>query len=90
MLKAELLEKAAALRDMAKRAVRLAQGLSAGDFQRLTKYSADLGEQATELERQAAADTQRRPAEPGSDRDDQHRPKPKKGRGGSNDPEPQT
>jgi hypothetical protein len=74
---------------MAKRAVRLAQGLNAGDFQRLTKHSEDLREQAAELVRHATAQTQRRPAEPASDHDDQHGPEPKKGRGGSNDPEPQ-
>jgi hypothetical protein len=85
----ELLEKAAALRDTARRAVRLAQGLNANDFKRLTRYSEDLRAQATELEREAAAQTQRRPAKPASAHDDRQRPKPRKGRGGSSDPEPQ-
>lgn len=51
----ELLEKAAALRENGNRALRLARGVNEADFNRLTKYGNDLREQATELERQAAA-----------------------------------
>src|SRR5687768_4470239 len=87
---AELLEKAAALRDLAKRALRLAEGVNGADFARLTKYAAELREQATELERQAAAEVQPRPTEQDSSPSGtQNGQQPKKGRGSSNDPEPQ-
>lgn len=83
------LEKAARLRDEARRAIRLADGQQDAVKARLTQFAVDLREQATELERQAAAQTQPRPAEPSRDAT-QDEQKPKKGRGGSNDPEPQT
>jgi len=51
----ELLEKAAGVRDMAQRALRLAAGLRDADKARLTQYSEELRERANELERQAAA-----------------------------------
>ena len=83
-----LLQKAAGLRDKAGKARRLAIGLGQADNARLTQYSEELTKQATELERQAAAATPARPAEPSRDTTkDEH--KQKKGRGGSNDPEPQ-
>jgi hypothetical protein len=83
-----LLERAAALRDRAAQALRLGIGLSNADQARLTKFSDELREQAAELERQAAAETPNRAAEPSRD-GTAEKPKPKKGRGGSNDPEPQ-
>jgi hypothetical protein len=85
----ELLEKAATLRDMAKRALRLADGLAGPDHDRLYKHGADLRAQATELERQAATETQPRPAEETAGDGQQDRSKQNKGRGGSNDPDPQ-
>jgi hypothetical protein len=89
MLKASaLLEKAAELRDMAQRALRLAAGLLDADRLRLTQYGEDLRTQADELERQAAAGTEPRSAEPSRDTT-LDKQKPKKGRGASNDPEPQ-
>ena len=84
-----LIETAAALRDKAEWVLRLAGALTASDQVRLGEFANELREQASELERQAAAQTPQRPAEPGRDatKDGQ---KPKKGRGGSNDPEPQS
>ena len=82
------MEKAAGLRNKAEKALRLAEGLNPEDCARLTLYSDDLRLQATELEGQAAAETPSRP----SDSDANNRPdgtSSKKGRGGSNDPEPQ-
>lgn len=84
-----LLEKAALLRDKAGRALRLAAGLQDADKARLTQFAVELRDEASELERQAAAETPQRDAEPSRDATDDA-PKPKKGRGGSNDPEPQT
>jgi hypothetical protein len=83
------LEKAAQLRTQAARALRLALGLSPDDQERLNQFAEELREQAAELERQAAAETPQRPSEPdrNSTLDEQN---PKKGRGGSNDPEPQS
>ena len=83
-----LLEKAALLRDKAARALRLAVGLSAADQARLARFSDELREEATELERQAASETPQRPTEPSRDATKDER-KPKRGRGGSNDPDPQ-
>jgi len=84
-----LLEKAALLRDKASRALRLATGLQEADKARLTQFAGELRDEAAELERQAAAQTQPRSAEQSRDATkDEH--KSKKGRGGSNDPEPQT
>ena len=60
-----LLEKAALLKDKAARAIRLAAGLGEADRARLTLYGQELWEQATELERQAAAETQSHPPKPG-------------------------
>jgi hypothetical protein len=60
-----LLQKAALLRDKASRARRLAVVLQDDDKARLTRFSEELAEQATELERQAAAQTPRRATEPG-------------------------
>ena len=59
-----LLEKAALLRDKAARAIRLAAGLTGADRARLTLYGQELWEQATELERQAEAETPSHPPEP--------------------------
>ena len=84
-----LLEKAALLRDKANKAVRLASGLQDADKARLTQFAADLREEAMELEREAAGQTPDRPAEPSRDAT-QDEGKAKKGRGGSNDPDPQT
>jgi hypothetical protein len=85
-----LLEQAAALRDKAARALRLAVGLQEDDHARLTRYGEELRKQAAELERRAAAKTPSRPAESDPNRDNnQNGRKPGKGRGGSNDPEPQ-
>lgn len=50
----ELLEQAAARRDLARRARRLADSLSHDDRERLQAHAEDLEAQATELERQAA------------------------------------
>ena len=87
----KLLEKAAELRDLARRALRLAAGRRDDDRARLTKYSEELRTQAAELERQAAAVTPPRPSEPGgSDGSDIENGQGKKKRGGSNDPDPQT
>ena len=83
-----LLEKAALLRDKAQRALRLASGLSGADEARLKQFSDDLRQEATELEKQAAALIPDRPAEPKRDAT-KDGPKQKRGRGGSNDPEPQ-
>jgi hypothetical protein len=55
-------------------------------FEQLAK---ELREEADELERQGAAEPPQRPAELSRD-DTKDEPKPKKGRGGSNDPEPQS
>lgn len=82
------LQKAALLRDKASRALRLAAGLQDNDKARLARFSEELREEATELERQAAAQTPPRPAEPSRDAT-QDEQTPEKGRGGSNDPEPQ-
>jgi len=85
-----LLEEAAALRNKAARALRLAVGLQKPDHTRLTQFGEELRVQAAELERQAAAEAPSRPAEPGSDRaESQNSQKQKKQRGGSNDPDPQ-
>ena len=85
-----LLEKAAALRDQATRAARLAAGLLAGaDQARLTQYGDALRKEAEELERQAAAEVPSRPAEQSRDATKDRR-NPNKGRGGCNDPDPQT
>ena len=85
-----LLEKAAVLRTKAQQATRLAAGLLPGaDEARLTLFSQELRERASELERQAAAEVPSRPAEPIKDASKDSR-KSKRGRGGSNDPDPQT
>lgn len=83
-----LLEKAARLREEARRALRLADGLQQADQTRLTEYSEEIKKEAAELEKQFAVQTPQRPDDPSRDatKDEQ---KPKKGRGGSNDPEPQ-
>jgi hypothetical protein len=86
-----LLEKAASLRDMAQRALRLAAELNEGDKARLTQYGKELREQADELERQAAAGVPSRPSEPGSSRSGTEKDQsPKKKRGGSDDADPQS
>jgi hypothetical protein len=79
---------AARLRDKAEKALRLAAGLQPEDRARLTRFSEDLRLQAAELERQAAGETPSRPRDPGG-KDTPAGPGLKKGRGGSNDPEPQ-
>ena len=88
MDKPTLLQQTALLRDEASRARRLAVGLQGADKARLNRFGEQLREEATELARQAAAQTTPRPAEPGGDAT-QDGQKPKKGRGGSSDPEPQ-
>ena len=88
--KPTLLEKAAALRDKATRARRLAVGLQHADQARLEGFAEELRNQATQLERQAAGESPSRPPEPRSDRaDNQNDHKQKKQSGGSNDPDPQ-
>ena len=82
-----LLEKAAALRDQAARALRLAIGLQAPDQARLTRFSEELRDKATELERQAA-ETPARAPEQSPDTQVDHEPKKK--RGSSNDPDPKS
>jgi hypothetical protein len=83
------LEQAALLRDEAARAHRMATGVSAqADRDRLNMFANELRARAAALERQAAAETRQRDAEPSRDTAEDE-PKPKKGRGGSNDPEPQ-
>ena len=82
-----LLLQAATLRDKAGRADRLAVGLPDSDRTRLTQYGATLRDQADELERQAAAESPQRPSE--ESQDSAATGRPKKGRVGSNDPEPQ-
>lgn len=59
-----LLEQAAALRSSAMRAFRLAQGLIDADRLSLVERGENLRAQATELERQAAAEIPARPADP--------------------------
>jgi hypothetical protein len=92
MVKAsKLLEKAAELRDMARRALRLAAGLLEADRARLTQYSEDLRKQADELERQAAAEISPRPPDPDAGHSDTHNGQwKKKQSGGTNDPGPQS
>jgi hypothetical protein len=50
-------QKAATLRERAARALRLSVGLPVADEARLVRFSEELGDQATELERQVAAET---------------------------------
>jgi hypothetical protein len=89
MEKRTLLEKAARLRDEAQEQLRIAATLSLPDDRAPFKqYADELRKQATELERQAATQTPPRPAEEAGD-SQQDRSKQKKGRGGSNDPDPQ-
>ncbi len=77
------------MRDKAQRALELAPGLSLKADQTLfTEYADELRQRADELERQAAAQSPNRPAEPGRDATSDE-PNPKRGRGGSNDPDPQ-
>jgi hypothetical protein len=66
---ATLLEKAARLRDKAVEA----------DRATFTKFTKELREKATELERQAAAEAPQRPAEPSRDAAEDER-KPRQGR----------
>jgi len=67
----------------------MATGVSAqADRNRLNMFANELRARAAALERQAAAETRQRDAEPSRDTAEDE-PKPKKGRGGSNDPEPQ-
>ena len=90
MSKSVLLEKAAVLRTKAEQATRLAAGLLPGaDQARITQFGQQLGEEASELERQAGAEMPSRPAEPRRDAT-KDGPKSKRGREGSNDPDPQT
>ncbi len=85
----ELLEKAATLRDTAKRALRLAAEINDADRKRLIRFGEDLREQADELERQAAAEAPLRSLDQGRGQSvAPNAQKPKKG-SGSNDPEPQ-
>jgi hypothetical protein len=84
-----LLQNAAELRNKAERAIRLGIGLPAADQERLTQFAEELRERATELERQAAAETPSRPTEP-ERTDALNAQDSKKKRGGSNDPEPQS
>ena len=90
MEKRALLEKAAHLRDEAQRQLQIADGLSLqGDRTLFIKYAAELREEAIALERQAAAQTERRPAEENLGDQRLNRQNQAKGRGGSNDPDPQ-
>jgi hypothetical protein len=86
---AQLLEKAAALWDKATRALRLAVGLQDADQARLKQFADELWEQAVDLERQAGAEAPSRSSQPSRDRT-QNVQVPKKGRGGSNDRNPQS
>jgi hypothetical protein len=89
MQQRDLLEKAARLRDEAQEQLRIAATLSLPDDRASFKqYADELRKQATELERQAAAMSPPRLGELSRDTT-KDEPNPKKGRGGSNDPDPQ-
>jgi len=60
----ELHEQAAALRDMAKRARRLAKGVSQPDSERIIAYAMELEQKAAELEKQAAEGFGSAPVQP--------------------------
>ena len=82
------MQEAAHLRDEAERTLRIMRDLSLDtDRARFQDYANELRGRAADLERQAAAETPQRDAVPS--RDASQDEKPKKGRGGSNDPEPQ-
>jgi len=85
----DLLKKAADLRDRARRALRLAAGVLGADRARLMQYGEELGQQAAELESEAAAEDPSRPAEPQSGRSRENGRTRSKRRGpGSDDTDP--
>lgn len=90
-----LLERVTQLRELAKRARRLASGLSPADKDRLTRYGEQLDEEASELARQAAG-TDSPPAAPAPNRtvmqmqQQQQQDESQPGSAGPEDPKPKS